>query len=128
MEAEVSAFMGADDEDLWNSAGLFTSDEELRTLAGGGKQKVTSLDFTVAIGVGSGSEPGYHISLDPSPYLGGTQTWQQVLPQKSAGFWDNTRKNTPLRRTRRASRSQGGKGPTTKSWKPNQTKQNKGWF
>jgi len=74
MEAEVSALMGVDDKALWNSARLFTSDKELRTLAGGGKQKVTSLDFTAMIGVGSGSEPGYQIPLDPSPYSGGTQT------------------------------------------------------
>jgi hypothetical protein len=35
MEFEVNALMGAEDEVIWNNVGLFTTDEELRTLAGG---------------------------------------------------------------------------------------------
>jgi hypothetical protein len=47
MEAEVRALMGVEDEALWNSVGLFTSDEELRALARGGG-KVTSVEFSTS--------------------------------------------------------------------------------
>jgi len=45
MEFEVSVLMGAEDKVIWNSVGLFTTDEELQTLAGGRNIKATDTIF-----------------------------------------------------------------------------------
>jgi hypothetical protein len=85
MEVEVSSLMGAEDEVIWNSVRLFTSDEELRSLAGWRNVKVNVSYFNAVTQVGTGYSPVTQHPLDLSPDSGGMQFLQESLSHFPVG-------------------------------------------
>jgi hypothetical protein len=79
MEVEVNALMGADDEAIWNRAGLFASVDEMSVGACGKLKKVSNAELISEPSSATRGEPCITYPETLPPFPGGSYPHQKFL-------------------------------------------------